>query len=49
MFKRENISVGDYLHSGGDKPTYVRAYTRFRNGKIENVREHCRVHWGTRK
>lgn len=40
---------GNNLYCGGDKPTHVRCYMRFRYGKWEFVCEHCRSRWGSRK
>ncbi|MFK8268378.1 hypothetical protein [Capnocytophaga cynodegmi] len=30
------------ISCSGLKPVFVRAYTRFRYGKLENVTQHCR-------
>ena len=45
----KNGDLGNRLYCGGDKPTYVRSYTRIRYGKQESVREHCRGSWGSRR
>lgn len=45
----EAANIGSHLYYGGDKPVRVRAYTRFRFGRIEFVRQHCRGAWGSRQ
>ena len=40
---------GGRIYCGGDKPVHVRAYTRFRFGRIEFVRQHCRGAWGAKR
>lgn len=46
--KKECI-FSDSRFNESEKPVHVHAYWRFRNGRLEFVKEHFRAGWGTRK
>ena len=48
MFEKLRLKSASRLYCGVDKPVHVCAYYRFRLGRVEFVREHCRSKWGSK-
>lgn len=48
MKQKLSLKSASRLYCGVDKPVHVCAYYRFRLGRKEFVREHCRARWGSR-